>query len=79
MDVPTPIDFKKLGDATEGSVLTAYNDRAWALHADNVWRLTDISVLRFQGVSPIIADVKNADVTHSIDLNTLSSVPPSNP
>ena len=51
--------------------------RAWAYDdSRNVWALVDVAVLNFYGTNPIISDVKDAKVTYSVDLNTISPVPP---
>jgi len=73
-----PLNFGKDPATGADSTITSSKaeGRAWAYDSGrNVWALVDISVLRFYGTDPIVSDVKNAEVTYSVDLNRISPVP----
>lgn len=74
-----PLVFKNLdndvnSDFNKTVVSVKADGRAWAFKKDmNYWYLVDVSVLNFQGESPIIVDVDNASVTYLIDIDKLNS------
>lgn len=74
-----PLVFENL-DADSGTpdynktvVSIKADGRAWAYQRGlNYWYLIDVSVLRFYGIDPIVAKIKNAEVTYEIDLTTVT-------
>lgn len=73
-----PLVFKNLDEVLDADfnktvVSVKADGRAWAFKKDmNYWYLVDVSVLTFQGESPIQVDVDNASVTYLIDIDKLN-------
>ena len=75
-----PLNFENLDNESNpdfGKTVVSIkaDGRAWAYKKDkNYWYLVDISILRFDGINPVVVSTNDAEVIYSIDLNSVTTL-----